>query len=242
MVINSSYIGKTCPYCQFPIKKDSEAVKCSACKVPHHQECWEENGGCTTFGCQGIIDGAHHVRGLRGSQGSNRIEIEIDDLPDGYEQGYMPDLDKSILYSYPKAGSGKRIGAFIIDFVISLIPSHLASLLFIYFETPPPESVSIIYLFIILVYGWIIIFLLLRDGFGRGQSPGKKMLGLMVVFLSNNQPCTIGLSVKRNFLYFFLSLIELIVPLFHNKGYRLGDMIAKTQVIEVNHYRRFNGY
>ncbi len=47
-----NYIGKTCPYCQFPLKADSEVVKCPACKVPHHKECWQENGGCTTFGCR----------------------------------------------------------------------------------------------------------------------------------------------------------------------------------------------
>jgi len=47
-----NHIGKTCPYCQFPIKHESETVQCPACKSPHHQECWEENEGCTTFGCQ----------------------------------------------------------------------------------------------------------------------------------------------------------------------------------------------
>jgi len=50
--LGQDHIGKTCPYCQFPLKQDSEAVQCPACRVPHHQECWEENGGCTTFGCR----------------------------------------------------------------------------------------------------------------------------------------------------------------------------------------------
>jgi len=22
--------------------------------MPHHQECWEENGQCTTYGCKGV--------------------------------------------------------------------------------------------------------------------------------------------------------------------------------------------
>ncbi len=48
-------IGKSCPYCQYPIKIDSEVVICSDCLIPHHQECWQENGGCTTFGCKGAI-------------------------------------------------------------------------------------------------------------------------------------------------------------------------------------------
>ena len=50
-MISNSHIGKTCPFCQFPIKQDSEAVQCPACKVPHHRECWEQNEGCTSFGC-----------------------------------------------------------------------------------------------------------------------------------------------------------------------------------------------
>ncbi len=30
---------------------------CSACEMPHHKDCWIENQGCTTFGCQGTIRG-----------------------------------------------------------------------------------------------------------------------------------------------------------------------------------------
>ncbi len=48
----NSYIGKTCPYCQFPIKQKSEAVYCKSCNIPHHRDCWQENKGCTTFGCK----------------------------------------------------------------------------------------------------------------------------------------------------------------------------------------------
>ena len=44
-------VGKVCPYCKTEIK-DGESVKiCPACDVPHHEACWTENGGCTTFGC-----------------------------------------------------------------------------------------------------------------------------------------------------------------------------------------------
>lgn len=28
-------------------------VQCSQCGVPHHEECWKENGGCTVYGCKG---------------------------------------------------------------------------------------------------------------------------------------------------------------------------------------------
>jgi len=48
---SAEYVGKTCPYCRFPIKPGEEIVVCPACKVPHHAECWQENNGCTTYGC-----------------------------------------------------------------------------------------------------------------------------------------------------------------------------------------------
>lgn len=44
--------GKLCPYCQNRIAAGSSAVVCPGCRTPHHAECWDYNGGCTTFGCR----------------------------------------------------------------------------------------------------------------------------------------------------------------------------------------------
>lgn len=49
MSINAQ--NRNCPYCQTPIKNESEAIVCSQCYTPHHPECWDENNGCTSFGC-----------------------------------------------------------------------------------------------------------------------------------------------------------------------------------------------
>lgn len=47
-------IGKTCPYCQFPVKPGERVVACPVCQVAHHDECWKDNGSkCTTFACCG---------------------------------------------------------------------------------------------------------------------------------------------------------------------------------------------
>ena len=45
------YIGKTCPFCKTEIKEGDAIKVCPACGIPHHEACWEENKGCTTFGC-----------------------------------------------------------------------------------------------------------------------------------------------------------------------------------------------
>lgn len=32
---------------------DGTTVRCPACEVPHHEDCWQYNGGCSTYGCHG---------------------------------------------------------------------------------------------------------------------------------------------------------------------------------------------
>ena len=44
-------IGKICPFCKTEIKEGDAVKVCPACAIPHHGGCWEENNGCTTFGC-----------------------------------------------------------------------------------------------------------------------------------------------------------------------------------------------
>ncbi|MHB9108411.1 MAG: RING finger protein [Armatimonadota bacterium] len=55
--MTTTHVGKTCPYCQTPIKPNVEIVTCPRCGIPHHRECWEENGRCTTYGCRGRLTG-----------------------------------------------------------------------------------------------------------------------------------------------------------------------------------------
>ncbi len=73
--MQASNIGKSCPYCQFPLKSDSEVYVCAECGIPHHRECWQENGGCTTFGCQSVL---HSARGGRG-QANDILVVDLDD-------------------------------------------------------------------------------------------------------------------------------------------------------------------
>ena len=41
-----------CPYCRGAIDASVEEPKvCPGCGTPHHADCFEENGGCTVFGC-----------------------------------------------------------------------------------------------------------------------------------------------------------------------------------------------
>lgn len=40
-----------CPFCKSLIKEDDKIIECIKCGIPHHEECWNENNGCSTFGC-----------------------------------------------------------------------------------------------------------------------------------------------------------------------------------------------
>jgi TM2 domain-containing membrane protein YozV len=42
-----------CPYCRMPFDEASPPrIFCTACCMPHHEDCYLENGGCTVFGCK----------------------------------------------------------------------------------------------------------------------------------------------------------------------------------------------
>lgn len=46
-----NYVGSVCPFCRMEIRQGDLIIVCPACGEVHHKECWEENQGCTTFGC-----------------------------------------------------------------------------------------------------------------------------------------------------------------------------------------------
>jgi TM2 domain-containing membrane protein YozV len=46
-------VEPVCPYCRMPFDEASPPrIFCTACGMPHHEDCYQENGGCTVFGCK----------------------------------------------------------------------------------------------------------------------------------------------------------------------------------------------
>jgi len=43
--------GTVCPICQTAIAAAEAVVACPDCDQTHHRDCWEEIGGCGTYGC-----------------------------------------------------------------------------------------------------------------------------------------------------------------------------------------------
>jgi hypothetical protein len=40
-----------CSICQFPVEDDDVRTRCPHCGLPFHAECWDENYGCSAYGC-----------------------------------------------------------------------------------------------------------------------------------------------------------------------------------------------
>ncbi len=53
---NAIAIREICGVCQCPIEDDEldERMTCDRCELPFHQECWEENLGCSAYGCENV--------------------------------------------------------------------------------------------------------------------------------------------------------------------------------------------
>lgn len=90
-----NYIGKICPFCKTEIKEGDNVKVCPACGIPHHEGCWEENKGCTTFGCS-----EQHYE----AQGTNPTDVCVNcgaSLGDG--QAFCPKCGT------PKGGAKKNV-------------------------------------------------------------------------------------------------------------------------------------
>ena len=149
---------------------------------------------------------------------------------------------------YPKASSGNRFLAALLDGLISFGLS-IPALIFFALGMAKADSYSdkdgAIGLFFITFLFYIIplVYNFIKDGLGQGQSWGKKALDLMVVNLDNNAPCDKGKSFFRNFISGLVAiipfvgwLIEPIMVLATEDGRKLGDKAANTQVIDKNNF------
>lgn len=43
-----------CAVCQWPIERQERAHVCEACHTHYHLDCWKENHGCATYGCEKV--------------------------------------------------------------------------------------------------------------------------------------------------------------------------------------------
>jgi len=147
--------------------------------------------------------------------------------------------------AYPKAPFDRRLLASLLDVAIGCAPLGVAGVLVALAAALSWRvAVAVGFLAGAPALVWAAYYGFLKDGQERGQSIGKKKLGLMVVHLPTNAPCNRSQSALRalvmgatNVIPYLGWLVEPIVALAAEGGRRLGDHAAGTQVIAVDSYR-----
>lgn len=76
---------------------------------------------------------------------------------------------------------------------------------------PVHRSLPIFFILSFFAYFIPIIYMLIKDGIGEGQSFGKKIMRIKVIKVNDLSNCTMGVSVIRNLIGIFIVILELIV-------------------------------
>ncbi len=242
---------KDCPFCGEEIL--AKAIKCKHCQSMLHEEVFTQAAPPPPPGVRSDSAAPPPPPGIRSGLAAPPPPTAV-----AYHSG-----NTSTGMSYPKAALGKRFLAYLIDSLIGGLPAAIFVPIAFWpfwqymhyqgygYSTSPGAGFWVLFsLAIVVGLGWLFFYTLLRDGFGNGQSWGKKISGLMVVNLIDNRPCTKGKSFQRNIFMFIFSIVLVWIPvinfisgwveplavLIHANGHRVGDMVAKTQVIEITQY------
>lgn len=186
----------------------------------------EELSELATYGREGFAPGAWDA--LQGEMIQRQLE-----LPEVRLQASVA--------AYPKAPVVRRLGAAVIDWIIAIsagFPSGyvLASVELEFSQLGIKGMIG--FVMVCAPWIWATWYLLAKDGRAGGQSIGKKRLGLMVIHLHSNQPCSMRDSALRVLVLCvpFVSSIESLLVLLTEDGRRLGDRMTHTQVIAVGAY------
>ena len=213
-----------CPICSTEIETIDEKVICPDCKMVYHKDCWEENNGCATYGCQStgcLKPPPVKIEIPQTNQGNITCPYCHTNLPYGCEICWACNKKISVqnVTNDPVIASPwLRLGARHVDLFIELLLSIIIMTCSIeiftrFFSTIFEDSSDIIYLLIVLsiiiitllimLILDIIIYMLL------GNSLGKWLFGIRVVHLSGN--ClNYKEYIKRNYNVFLEGLILLI--------------------------------
>lgn len=139
---------------------------------------------------------------------------------------------QNVRIDYPLAGTGARIGSFFIDAIIFIILYWIFALLMVQLMDSADDFSS---LFLGLYFCFLAYYFFL-EMFSRGQTLGKRIIGLRVIRLDGRDPTPADFLTRAIFLLPDVLLtagIPAVVLIFTGrKNQRLGDIVAGTAVIQ----------
>ena len=125
----------------------------------------------------------------------------------------------------------KRIGAFFIDFLIIVLIYEIPFFILVMipmFQGAMTDSLIIQRTLLCTFFGYILF--IFKDVFKNG-SLGKRIMKLKIIDSETKENASTGKRILRNITW-IISWIEFLVYLAAKK--RLGDMLAKTDVVEIS--------
>jgi len=138
---------------------------------------------------------------------------------------------QNVRIDYQLAGTGARIGSFIIDATIYIVLYWILALLMLNLV----DSFDDITIIGFLGFFCFIAYYFLSEMFSRGQTLGKRIIGLRVIRLDGRDPTPADFLTRAIFLLpdvLLTSGIPAMVLIFTGRqNQRLGDMVAGTAVI-----------
>lgn len=243
-VVNSGSpeIGGACPYCREEVTPGDVATVCPTCGTPHHTDCWNENGGCTVFGCSQApseeekISVAAPAPPNSDSQHVSTSQGNPTPLGSCPLCGRVTGAEKrKVLYGNTvcrkcyHSFANRRQFAFLLDSVIWRVATYPLGFMLGTLMASSGASMGDIESMSI-VCQWALAAAFLCKDCLLGQSPGKAICGVKVIEQGTGSPGGIGASFKRN-LPLVIPFMPLIVAFQLCKGHRTGDDWSNTKVI-----------
>ncbi len=152
-------------------------------------------------------------------------------------QNLQIETAQNVVIEQEPANVGERIAAFLFDIFIILGYVFTVFLIADTFKTGSVGS-AVIFVFIIPVF----FYSLLCETFMNGQSFGKKALKIKVVKIDGSQPSFGNYLIRWIFrlvdIQMFYGLPAIITIAANGKGQRIGDIVAKTSVINLKRNRK----
>ena len=138
------------------------------------------------------------------------------------------------------AGIGERMLGRMIDIVLITLYFFAIYVIFIIGVTRDDEATMALFIILMLP---VMFYSLLCELFNRGQSPGKKLLGIRVVMKDGTRPTLSAYLLRWLMLLVDIWLFQwigVLSILMTKNNQRLGDLAAGTLVIKEKDFRKIN--